>query len=44
MTVVLELLEQEALEEIVANGKLNIVLEEKKPGEKSLADKVVNLL
>lgn len=44
MTVVLELLELEVLEKIAANGKLNIVVGEKNPGEKGLADKVINLL
>jgi hypothetical protein len=40
----MRLREQETLEEIVANDKLNIVVEERTPGEKGLADKVVNLL
>lgn len=36
--------ELEVLETVAASGKLNIVLGEKSPGEKGLADKVVNLL
>lgn len=42
--VLMRLRELEALERIAASGKLNIVLGERNPGEKGLADKVVNLL
>ena len=42
--VLMRLRELEVLEKIAANGKLNIVLGEKAPGEKGLAEKVVNLL
>jgi len=42
--VLMRLRELEVLEKIAAGGKLNIVLGEKAPGEKGLADKVVNLL
>jgi regulator of protease activity HflC (stomatin/prohibitin superfamily) len=42
--VLMRLRELEVLEKIAASGKLNIVLGEKNPGEKGLADKVVNLL
>jgi hypothetical protein len=42
--VLMRLRELEVLEKIAASGKLNIVLGEKSPGEKGLADKVVNLL
>lgn len=40
----MRLRELEVLEKIAMNGKLNIILGEKSPGEKGLADKVVNLL
>lgn len=40
----MRLRELEVLEKIAANGQLKIVLGEKSPGEKGLADKVVNLL
>ena len=42
--VLMRLRELEVLEKIAAAGKLNIVLGETSPGEKGLADKVVNLL
>jgi hypothetical protein len=42
--VLMRLRELEVLEKVAASGKLNIVLGEKAPGEKGLADKVVNLL
>lgn len=42
--VLMRLRELEVLEEIAVNGKLSIVLGEKNPGEKGLADKVINLL
>ena len=42
--VLMRLRELEVLEKIAAAGKLNIVLGEKNPGERGLADKVVNLL
>lgn len=42
--VLMRLRELEVLEKIAASGKLNVVLGEKSPGEKGLADKVVNLL
>ncbi len=42
--VLMRLRELEVLEKVAAAGKLNIVLGEKNPGEKGLADKVVNLL
>ncbi|HBN75146.1 MAG TPA: peptidase [Planctomycetaceae bacterium] len=42
--VLMRLRELEVLEKIAASGKLNIVLGERIPGEKGLADKVVNLL
>lgn len=42
--VLMRLRELEVLEKIAANGKLNIVLGDKAPGEKGLADKVINLL
>lgn len=42
--VLMRLRELESLERIAASGKLNIVLGERSPGEKGLADKVVNLL
>jgi len=40
----MRLRELEVLEKIATAGKLNIVLGEKGPGEKGLADKVINLL
>jgi len=40
----MRLRELEVLEKIAAAGKLNIVLGERHPGEKGLADKVVNLM
>jgi regulator of protease activity HflC (stomatin/prohibitin superfamily) len=40
----MRLRELEVLEKIASAGKLNIVLGEKAPGEKGLADKIVNLL
>ena len=43
-TVLMRLRELEVLEKIAAAGKLNIILGERNPGEKGLADKVVNLL
>ncbi|MEW4488164.1 slipin family protein [Thalassoglobus sp. JC818] len=42
--VLMRLRELEVLEKIAASGKLNIVLGDKTPGEKGLADKVINLL
>jgi len=42
--VLMRLRELEVLEKIASSGKLNIVLGEKSPDEKGLADKVVNLL
>ncbi len=42
--VLMRLRELEVLEKIAAAGKLNIVLGERNPGEKGLADKVMNLL
>jgi len=41
--VIMRLRELEVLEKIAAAGKLNIVLGERHPGEKGLADKMVNL-
>ena len=43
-TVLMRLRELEVLEKIAAADKLNIILGERNPGEKGLADKVVNLL
>jgi hypothetical protein len=42
--VLMRLRELEVLEKVAASGKLNIVLGEKNPGEKGLADKVTSLL
>ena len=42
--VLMRLRELEVLEKIAPSGKLSIVLGEKNPGEKGVADKVVNLL
>ncbi len=42
--VLMRLRELEVLEKVAAAGKLNIILGERNPGEKGLADKVVNLL
>ncbi|MBL8809511.1 MAG: slipin family protein [Planctomycetaceae bacterium] len=42
--VLMRLRELEVLEKIATAGKLNIVLGEKAPGEKGLADKVIGLL
>lgn len=42
--VLMRMRELEVVEKIAAAGKLNIILGEKAPGEKGLADKVINLL